>query len=185
VRCALALRQRAGASWNSLDDVPRTRGPSEIGNEGVMFARSSAARWLGTVSFVLAAAMPACANPVAGIRVTNGSAAFELAYAASASTLGGYVTSDNAPLATIPRQTTDAFTIASASAKALAGEVIYRVAGEPSRECTFRYSLAFAGGRYVLTADARASWTGQVTCTAAAAVPDKAKGDFSVTFTMK
>ncbi|MEA2688816.1 MAG: hypothetical protein QOD51_1423 [Candidatus Eremiobacteraeota bacterium] len=150
-----------------------------------MFRRSSAARSLGTVAVVLATGLPAGANPVAGVRVANGSAAFELAYAASASALGGYVTSDNAPLATIPRQTTDAFTIASTSAKALAGELIYRAAGEPARECTFRYTLAFAGGRYVLTTDARASWTGQVTCTAAPSVPDKAKGDFSVTFTMK
>jgi hypothetical protein len=150
-----------------------------------MFRGSSAARACGTVSLVLAAVLPAGANPVAGVRVTNGSAAFELAYAASASTLGGYVTSDNAPLATIPRQTTDAFTIASASVKALAGELIYRAAGEPARECTFRYTLAYTGGRFVLTADARASWTGQVTCTATSSVPDKAKGDFSVTFTMK
>jgi hypothetical protein len=134
---------------------------------------------------VLAAALPAVANPVAGVRVTNGSAAFDLAYAASASALGGYVTSDNTPLATIPRQATDAFTIASTSAKALAGELIYRAVGDTARECTFRYTLTYAGGRYVLTADARASWTGQVTCTATASVPDKAKGDFSVTFTMK
>ena len=150
-----------------------------------MFRRSSAAHALGTIGVVLATALPASANPVAGIRVTNGSGAFELAYAASASSLGGYVTSDNAPLATIPRQTTDAFTIGSTNAKALAGELIYRAAGEPARECTFRYTLAYAGGRYVLIADARASWTGPVTCTATPSVPDKAKGDFSVTFTMK
>jgi hypothetical protein len=168
-----------------LDDVPPKRGPGGVGSEGVMFRRSSAARSLGTIGIVFAAALPAAANPVAAVRVTNGSAAVELAYAASASSLGGYVTSDNAPLATIPRQTTDAFTLASVSAKALAGELIYRAAGEPARECTFRYTLAYAGGRFVLTADARASWTGQVTCTATAAGPDKTKGDFSVTFTMK
>ena len=150
-----------------------------------MFRRSSAARSLGTVAVVLTTALPAAANPVAGIRVTNGSTAFDLAYAASASSLGAYVTSDNAPLATIPRSATDAFTIASASAKALAGEVIYRAAGEPTRECTFRYTLAYAGGRFVLTADARASWTGSVACTASTTGPDKVKGDFSVTFTMK
>ncbi|HEY0396339.1 MAG TPA: hypothetical protein VGD01_17820 [Candidatus Elarobacter sp.] len=119
------------------------------------------------------------------IRVANASAAFELVYAASASTLGGYVTSDNAPLATVPRQTTDAFTLASTSAATLAGALIYRAAGDPARECTFRYTVAFAGGRYTLVTDARASWTGQVTCVAAASGPDKAKGDFSVTFTMR
>ncbi|MDB5073550.1 MAG: hypothetical protein JWM87_4661 [Candidatus Eremiobacteraeota bacterium] len=154
-----------------------------------MFRGSSVARTCGTVWFVLAAGLMAApaagANPVAAVRVTNGSAAFELAYAASASALGGYVTSDNTPLATIPRQATDAFTIASTSAKALAGELIYRAVNDPARECTFRYTLAYAGGRFVLTADARASWTGQAACTATASVPDKAKGDFTVTFTMK
>ena len=150
-----------------------------------MFRGSRAARSLGAIAFVLIGALPAAANPVGVIRVANGSGSFELAYAASASTLGGYVTSDNAPLATIPRSTTDAFTITSTSAKALAGELIYRVAGEPSRECTFRYTLAFAGGRFTLTTDARASWTGQVACSAAASGPDKTKGDFGVTFTMK
>jgi hypothetical protein len=150
-----------------------------------MFRRSSAARSIGTIGIVLAATVPAAANPAASVRVTNGSAAFELAYAASASSLGGYVTSDNTPLATIPRGSTDAFTLASASAKALAGELIYRAAGEPTRECTFRYTLAYTGGRFVLSADARASWTGQVTCTATVSGPDKAKGDFSVSFTMR
>jgi hypothetical protein len=150
-----------------------------------MFRRSSAARLLGTIGIVLAAALPAAANPVAAVHVTNSSTAFELAYAASASSLGGYVTSDNAPLATIPRQITDAFTVASTSAKALAGELIYRAAGETTRECTFRYTLAYTGGRFVLSADARASWTGQVTCTATVSGPDKAKGDFGVSFTMK
>lgn len=110
-----------------------------------MFRRSSAARFFGATAVVLVTGLPAAANPVAGIRVTNGSAAFELAYAASASSLGGYVTSDNTPLAAIPRQTTDAFTVASTTAQALAGALIYRAAGEPARECTFRYTLAFAG----------------------------------------
>ena len=149
-----------------------------------MFRRSSAARSLGTIGIVLAA-LPAAANPVAAIRVANGSSAFDLAYAASASTLGGFLTSDASPLATIPRGATDAFSLSSTSAQALAGELIYRAAGEPTRECTFRYTLAYAGGRFVLTTDARASWTGQVTCTAALTGPDKTKGDFSVTFTMK
>lgn len=154
-----------------------------------MFRGSSAARTCGAVWFVLAvmlkAASAAGANPVAAVRVTNGSTSFELAYAASASALGGYITSDNAPLATIPRQAGDAFTVTSTSARALAGELIYRAAGDAARECAFRYTLAYAGGRFVLTADARASWTGQATCTATASVPDKAKGDFSVTFAMK
>ncbi len=150
-----------------------------------MFRRSQALCSLGAVVVVLTAALPAAPNPVAGVRVTNAATAFDLVYAASASTLGGYVTSDNAPLATIPRQTADAFTIASASAKTLAGALIYRAADEPTRECTFRYSLAFTGGRFVLTADARASWTGQAACTVTTTGPDKTKGDFSVTFTMK
>jgi hypothetical protein len=150
-----------------------------------MSRRSTAARVLGTVALAFACAAPAGANPVGAIRVSNASSAFELAYAASASTLGGYVTSDNAPLATVPRQSTDAFTLASTSAQSLAGALIYRAAGDPARECTFRYTLAFAGGRYTLVTDARASWTGQVTCAAAPSGFDKAKGDFSVTFTMK
>jgi len=150
-----------------------------------MFRRSQALCSLGAIAVVLTAALPAVANPVAGVRVTNAATGFDLAYAASASSLGGYVTSDNAPLSMVPRQTTDAFTIASTSAKALAGELIYRAAGEPTRECTFRYSLAFTGGRFVLTADARASWTGQAACTVTTTGPDKTKGDFGVTFTMK
>ncbi|HEY0614929.1 MAG TPA: hypothetical protein VGC96_09830, partial [Candidatus Elarobacter sp.] len=91
-----------------------------------MFRRSRAAGSLGALALVLATSIPAAANPAGVIRVTNGSSAFELAYAASASTLGGYVTSDNAPLPTIPRQITDTFTIASASAQTLAGALIYR-----------------------------------------------------------
>ena len=150
-----------------------------------MFRRSQAARALGTMAFALASAQPAGANPVGVIRVANASGAFELVYAASASTLGGYVTSDNAPLAAVPRQTTDAFTITSTSAKGLAGDLIYRAAGDAARECTFRYTLVFAGGRFTLAADARASWTGQVTCSASVTGPDKTKGDFSVTFTMR
>ena len=150
-----------------------------------MFRGSRAARSLGAIAFVLIGALPAAANPVGVIRIANASGAFELVYAASASTLGGYVTSDNAPLAAVPRQTTDAFTITSTSAKALAGDLIYRAAGDAARECTFRYTLAFAGGRFTLTADARASWTGQVTCSATTSGPDKTKGDFGVTFTMK
>ena len=150
-----------------------------------MFRGTRAPRSLGTIVFVLIGALPAAANPVGVIRVADGSGSFDLVYAASASTLGGYVTSENAPLATIPRSTTDAFTITSTSAKALAGELIYRVAGEPARECTFRYTLAFAGGRFALTTDARPSWTGPVACSAAASGPDKAKGDFTVTFTMR
>jgi hypothetical protein len=150
-----------------------------------MFRRSQALCSLGAIAVVLTAALPAVANPVAGVRVTNAATGFDLAYAVSASSLGGYVTSDNAPLSTVSRQTTDAFTIASTSGKALAGELIYRAAGEPTRECTFRYSLTFTGGRFVLTADARASWTGQAACTVMTTGPDKTKGDFGVTFTMK
>ncbi len=81
-----------------------------------MFRRSQALCSLGAVAVVLTAALPAVANPVAGVRVTNAATGFDLAYAASASSLGGYVTSDNAPLSTVQRQTTDAFTIASTSA---------------------------------------------------------------------
>jgi len=133
----------------------------------------------------MATAGAAAANPTAGVHVTDGATTFDLVYAASASTLGGYVTSDNAPLATIPRGTTDAFTIASTSARALAGALIYRAVDDPARECTFRYTLTYTGGRFVLSTDARASWTGPVTCTAATTPPDKTKGDFTVTFTMK
>jgi hypothetical protein len=150
-----------------------------------MFRRSSVVGLFVAVSIAAASASPSTANPAAAVRVTNGSASFDVVYATSASTLGGYVTSDNPPLATIPRQTSDAYTIASPSAKALAGELIYRAAGEPTRECTFRFTLTYAGGRFVLTADARASWTGQVTCSATTSGPDKTKGDFGVTFTMK
>lgn len=150
-----------------------------------MFRRSHVLCSAGAIAVIVTAGQPAVANPVAGVRVTNAAPGFDLAYAASASALGGYVTSDNVPLATIPRQTTDAFTIASASANTLAGSLIYRAAGEPTRECTFRYSLVFTGGRFVLTADARASWTGQAGCTVTTTGPDKIKGDFGVSFTMK
>lgn len=150
-----------------------------------MFRRSRAARSLGGLCLALAMGTSAAANPVASIKVTNGLASADLAYVASASALGGYVSSDNTPLATIPRQSTDAFTVASTSAHALAGELIYRTAGDPSRECTFRYTLVFAGGRYALSVEGRVSWTGQVACTASASVPDKTGGNFAVTFTMK
>ena len=152
-----------------------------------MFGRSLGRELLG-VSFVALATVttvPASAPPVVTVRVTNASTAFDLAYAASASTLGGYVTSDNAPLATIPRQTGDTYIITSASAKAIAGELIYRVAGDPTRECTFRYTLTYAGTKFVLTTGARASWTGQVRCAATASALDKTKGDFTVTLTMQ
>jgi hypothetical protein len=152
-----------------------------------MFGRSLARDALGVTFVVLAAVatVPAQANPVVTVRVTNASTVFDLAYAASASTLGGYVTSDNAPLATIPRQTGDTYTITSASAKAIAGELFYRAAGDPTRECTFRYRLSYAGTKFVLTADARASWTGQVRCAATTSALDKSKGDFTVTLTMQ
>ncbi len=138
-----------------------------------------------TLAVAIATGGTAAANPTAAVRVANAATAFDLVYAASASTLGGYVTSDNAPLPTIPRGTTDAYTIASTSARALAGALIYRAVDDPARECTFRYTLTYAGGRFALSTDARASWTGQVTCTAASTPPDKTKGDFTVTFTMK
>jgi len=170
-----------------LDDVPPMRGPDEIRNGGVMFGRSLGRGSLGVSFVVLAtvAAVPVQANPAVAVRVTNASTVFDLAYAASASTLGGYVTSDNAPLATIPRQTGDAYTITSASPKAIAGELIYRAAGDSTRECTFRYTLSYAGTRFVLTAGARASWTGQVRCVATTSAFDKTKGDFTVTLTMQ
>lgn len=170
-----------------LDDVHAARGPDEIRNGGVMFGRSLGRELLGVSFAVLAtlAAGPARANPVVSVRVTNASTAFDLAYAASASTLGGYVTSDNAPLAMIPRQTADAYTITSTSAQAVAGELIYRAAGDPTRECTFRYTLSYAGTKFVLTTGARASWTGQVRCAATASALDKSKGDFTVTLTMQ
>jgi hypothetical protein len=170
-----------------LDDVPAARGPDEIRNGGVMFGRSLGRDVLGVSFVVLAtvAAVPAHANPAVTVRVTNVSPAFDLAYAASASALGGYVTSDNAPLAMIPRQTGDTYVITSASPKAIAGELIYRAAGDPTRECTFRYTLSYTGTRFVLTADARASWTGQVRCAATASALDKTKGDFTVTLTMQ
>jgi|GEM_PF-1939373 len=152
-----------------------------------MFGRSLGRQLLGVSFVVLAtvATVPARANPVVAVRVTNASTAFDLAYAASASTLGGYVTSDNAPLAMIPRQTGDTYTITSASAKAIAGELIYRAAGDPTRECTFRYTLSYAGTKFVLTTDARASWTGQVRCIATTSALEKTKGDFTVTLTMQ
>ncbi len=152
-----------------------------------MFGRSLGRDVLGVTFVVLAtvATVPAQANPVVTVRVTNASTVFDLAYAASASTLGGYVTSDNAPQATIPHQTGDTYTITSASAKAIAGELFYRAAGDPTRECTFRYTLSYAGTKFVLTADARASWTGQVRCTATTSAFDKTKGDFTVTLTMQ
>jgi hypothetical protein len=136
-------------------------------------------------AMVAASALPAMGNPVATVRVSNGSGTFDLAYVSSASSLGGYVTSDNAPQATVAHGTSDAFTITSASVQALAGVLIYRVAGDPSRECTFRYTLTFAGGRFTLAGDARATWTSPVKCSATTTGPDKAKGDFSVTFTMQ
>ena len=137
------------------------------------------------VAMVAASALPAMGNPVATVRVSNGSGTFDLAYVTSASSLGGFVTSDNAPQATIARGTNDAYTVTSASAQALAGVLIYRVDGDPSRECTFRYTLTFTGARYTLAGDARATWTGPVKCTVTTTSPDKAKGDFSVSFTMQ
>jgi hypothetical protein len=136
-------------------------------------------------AMVAASALPAMGNPVATVRVSNGSGTFDLAYVTSASSLGGFVTSDNAPQATIARGTNDAYTVTSASAQALAGVLIYRVDGDPSRECTFRYTLTFTGARYTLAGDARATWTSPVKCTVTTTSPDKAKGDFSVTFTMQ
>jgi hypothetical protein len=152
-----------------------------------MFRRSRGRHRLGAsfIALSMSLAAPAAANPAVAVRIANASTQFELAYAASASTLGGFVTSDNGPLATIPRQSNDAFMLASASANAIAGELIYRAAGDRTRECTFRYTLAHTGTRFVLTTDARATWTGQVRCTATATGPDKTKGDFSVSFTMQ
>lgn len=134
---------------------------------------------------VAAATLPAMGNPVAAVRVTNASSTFDLAYVTSASSLGGYVTSEAPPQVTIARGTSDAYTITSASVQALAGVLIYRVDGDPSRECTFRYTLTYTGTRYSLAGDARATWTGPVRCTVTTTSPDKTKGDFSVTFTMQ
>lgn len=140
---------------------------------------------MATLAVAMATGSPVAANPAAGVRVTNAAAGFDLAYASSASTLGGYVTSDNAPLTIVPRGTADAFTITSTSARTLAGVLVYRAADDPARECTFRYTLTYAGGRFVLATDARGTWTGPVACTAGSTGPDKAKGDFTVTFTMR
>jgi len=134
---------------------------------------------------VAAATLPAMGNPVAAVRVTNASSTFDLAYVTSASSLGGYVTSETPPQVTVARGTSDAYTVTSASAQALAGVLIYRVDGDPSRECTFRYTLTYTGTRYSLAGDARATWTGPVRCTVTTTSPDKTKGDFSVTFTMQ
>ena len=150
-----------------------------------MTFRCLRAAWPAAALAGAIAAGPPGVCPVASVRVTNAATGFDLGYAASASSLGGYITSDNAPETTVPRGTTDAFTITSTSAHALAGALIYRAAGDPARECTFRYTLTYAGGRFVLTTDARASWTGPVSCTVASTGPDKTKGDFGVTFTMK
>ena len=136
-------------------------------------------------AMVAASVLPAMGNPVAGVHVSNASGTFDLAYVSSASSLGGYVTSDNVPQPIVAHGTTDAYTITSASAQALAGVLIYRVADDPSRECTFRYTLIFSGGRYTLAGEARATWTSPVKCTATTTGPDKAKGDFTVTFTMQ
>ena len=152
-----------------------------------MFGRSLGRDVLGVSFVVLAtvATVPATANPVVTVRVTNASTAFDLAYAPSASTLGGYVTSENAPLVTIPRQTGDTYTITSASARAIAGELFYRAALDSTRECTFWYTLSYTGTKFVLTTGARASWTGQVRCVATSSALDKTKGDFTVTLTMQ
>jgi hypothetical protein len=175
------------AMMNRLDDAAlradRTRSETEV----VMFGRAFAVAVLGVslIAPATAAAGPATAHPVVTVRVANASSAFDLAYAASASTLGGYVTSDNAPLSTIPRQTSDTYAITSAGAQAIAGVLVYRAAGDPTRECTFRYTLTYAGTKFVVTADARASWTGQVRCAATATGLDKTKGDFTVSLTMQ
>ncbi len=168
-------------------DEPAGARTDEIRNGGAMFGRSLGRDSLGAwfVALATVATVPATTRPVVTVRVTNASTAFDLAYAASASTLGGYVTSDNAPLGTIPRQTGDTYSVTSASPKAVAGELIYRAAGDPTRECTFRYTLSYAGTKFVLTTDARASWTGQVRCAATASGLDKAKGDFTVILTMQ
>ena len=152
-----------------------------------MFRRSCGASGVAAVSAALATAigLPASANPVVSVRIGNASSAFDLAYAASASSLGGFVTSENVPLATIPRQTGDSYAVTSTSPRAIAGALIYRAAGEPTRECTFRYTLSYAGTKFVVAVDARASWTGQVRCTAAASALERTKGDFTVTFTMQ
>ena len=51
-----------------------------------MIRRSQALCSLGALAATLTAALPAVSNPVAGVRVTNAAAGFDLAYAASAST---------------------------------------------------------------------------------------------------
>ncbi|HEV3086914.1 MAG TPA: hypothetical protein VGX96_06775 [Candidatus Elarobacter sp.] len=152
-----------------------------------MFRRSCGVSGVAVISAALATAigLPASANPVVSVRIGNASSAFDLAYAASASSLGGFVTAENAPLAAIPRQSSDAYAVTSASPRAIAGALIYRAAGEPTRECTFRYTLTYTGARYVVAVDARASWTGQVRCTASASALERTKGDFTVTFTMQ
>jgi len=152
---------------------------------GVTVHRSRAAWPLAILAVLAATGRPAAANPAAGVRIANAAAGFDLLYAASASTLGGYVTSEDAPLSLVARGTTDQYTVTSTSARTIAGALIYRASDDPARECTFRYTLTYVGGRFVLTTDARATWTGQISCTASSTPPDKAKGDFTVTFTMK
>jgi len=137
------------------------------------------------IAVTAATPVPAPVNPVVSIHVTNASPASELAYVASASTLGGYVVSDTDPAPTIAHGTTDAYTVKSASVRAIAGQLIYRAVNDTAHECTFDYVLTYAGSRYTVTARARASWTGAATCTSAVSGLDKSTGNFSVTFTMQ
>ena len=150
-----------------------------------MFERVRIRRSAFAAAVVAAAAVPAPVTPVVSIHVTNASPVSDLAYVASASSLGGYVVSDNDPAATIAHGSTDAYTVKSANVRAIAGELIYRAATDSAHECTFDYVLVYAGKRFTVTTRARASWTGAAVCTCAATGLDQSTGNFSLTFTMQ
>jgi anti-sigma factor ChrR (cupin superfamily) len=150
-----------------------------------LFERARIRRSAIAIAVATATAAPAPVNPVVSVHVTNASPVADITYVASASTLGGYIVSDNDPGATISHGTTDAYTVKSANVKAIAGELIYRAANDSAHECTFDYVLVYAGKRFTATTRARASWTGAAVCTSSSSGLDQSTGNFSVTFTMQ
>ncbi len=150
-----------------------------------LFEREMIRRSALAIAVTTATAAPAPVNPLVSIHVVNASPGSDLTYVASASTLGGYVVSDNDPESTIAHGTTDAYTVKSASVRTIAGELIYRASADSAHECTFDYTLVYAGKRFAVTARARASWTGAASCSCAATGLDQSTGNFSVTFTMQ
>ncbi len=150
-----------------------------------LFERAMIRRSAFAIAVSTATAAPAPVSPVVSIRVVNASPGSDLTYVASASTLGGYVVSDNDPAPTVAHGATDAYTVKSASVRTIAGELIYRAAADTAHECTFDYTLVYAGKRYAVTTRARASWIGTASCTCAASGLDQSTGNFSVTFTMQ